>query len=319
MNPYAYFCKDINPEPDANQPVPIPHFFVMKVCGFSFVRNGVKLDYPFIEAISSIMPLCDEVIVAVGNSSDDTLEKLRTLGPKITIIETVWDESLKLGGRVLAVETDKAFQAIPGEYDWCIYIQGDEVIHEKYFPAIRDAMRTYNDDKKVDGFLLHYIHFFGSYKYVGMNSTWYRREIRIIRNNKNIFSYRDAQGFRKKPNNKLRVKLIDAYVYHYGWVRYPEALKAKEIEKIRFYNSDAGAVAGHANYMNNYSYETATEPVKLFTGTHPAVMQERVDRQNWEYRPNPKLKYVSVKDWFKRTMLKLTGWLPGEYRNYKIT
>lgn len=295
----------------------LPHLFIMRVCGFSFVRNGVRLDYPFIEAISSIMPLCDEVIVAVGNSDDDTLLQLRKLGPKITILETVWDESLKEGGRVLALETDKAFQAIPTEYDWCIYVQGDEVIHEKYYPVIHASMQTYLEDQRVEGFLFHYLHFFGSYQYIGAKARWYRHEIRIVRNNKQIFSYRDAQGFRKKPNDKLSVKLIDAYVYHYGWVRKPEALKAKEVEKIRFYNGD-DAVHQQANYMNDYSYEKATEPVLPFEGTHPAVMKERVNRQSWEFRPDPNLKYASLKDWFKRTMGKWTGWYPGEYKNYKI-
>lgn len=287
----------------------------MKVCGFSFVRNGVKLAYPFTEAINSILPLCDEVIVAVGKSSDSTLDEIRNLGPKITILETEWDETLQ-DGRVLAVETDKAFQAIPEKYDWAIYIQGDEVIHEKYLPVMREAMEKYVDQPKVEGFLFHYTHFFGSYEYVGVNSAWYRHEIRIVRNNKEIFSYRDAQGFRKKPNQKLRVKLIDAFVYHYGWVRLPDALKEKEKEKIRFYNNEAAH--GHAAYMNEYSYEKATEPVKKFNGTHPAVMLERVAHQNWIYRPDPRLRYASTKDWFKRFMNRLTGWLPGEYKNYKI-
>jgi glycosyltransferase involved in cell wall biosynthesis len=289
----------------------------MKVCGFSFVRNGVKLEYPFLEAIRSILPLCDEVIVAVGQSTDDTLEKVKSLGPKITIIETVWEEGLQQG-RVLAVETDKAFQAIPDKYDWCIYIQGDEVIHEKYHPVIRESMQRYQDDQKVEGLLCHYIHFFGSYQYVGVNSRWYRREIRIIRNNKSIFSYRDAQGFRKKPNDKLRVKLIDAYVYHYGWVRQPDAMREKEKQKITLYEPDKAAIANSAEYMNDYTYEKVIQPVELFSGTHPEVMLDRVSRQNWTFRPDPSLKYSSLKDWFKRFVGKWTGWFPGEYKNYKI-
>ncbi|MCG2617661.1 glycosyltransferase family 2 protein [Terrimonas sp. NA20] len=289
----------------------------MKVCGFSFVRNGVKLEYPFLEAIRSILPLCDEVIVAVGKSTDDTLEQIKSLGPKITIIETVWEEGL-VQGRVLAVETDKAFQAIPDKYDWCIYIQGDEVIHEKYHPVMRESMQQYLDDKKVDGFLFHYTHFFGSYAYVGVNAGWYRREIRIVRNNKEIFSYRDAQGFRKKPNDKLRVKLINAYIYHYGWVRKPEAMREKEKQKIKLYDNNAAAISGYTEYMNDYTYEKATQPVKLFTGTHPAVMQERVNAQNWAFHPDPSLKYASAKDRFKRVVGKWTGWFPGEYKNYKI-
>ena len=111
----------------------------MKVCGFSFVRNGVKFDYPFEEAIRSILPLCDEFIVAVGKSEDDTLEKIRSIDPKIKVLETTWDESLRKGGEVFAAETNKAFQAIPPDFDWAFYIQGDEVVHEQYLPVIKKS------------------------------------------------------------------------------------------------------------------------------------------------------------------------------------
>ena len=85
----------------------------MKVSGFTFVRNGVKYDYPMIESIRSILPICDEMIVAVGNSEDNTLEMILSINdPKIKIIRTIWDDTLRKGGRVLAVETDKAFDAV---------------------------------------------------------------------------------------------------------------------------------------------------------------------------------------------------------------
>ena len=74
----------------------------MKVCGFSFVRNGIKFDYPFIEAIRSILPLCDEVIVAVGKSEDNTLEMIRSIDPRVRVIETLWDETIRQGGEVFA-------------------------------------------------------------------------------------------------------------------------------------------------------------------------------------------------------------------------
>lgn len=45
----------------------------MKVAGFTFIRNAVQFDYPVIEAITSVLPLCDEFVVAVGQSDDDTL------------------------------------------------------------------------------------------------------------------------------------------------------------------------------------------------------------------------------------------------------
>ena len=45
----------------------------MKIAGFTFIRNAVKNDYAIVEAITSILPICDEFVVAVGKSDDDTL------------------------------------------------------------------------------------------------------------------------------------------------------------------------------------------------------------------------------------------------------
>ena len=161
----------------------------MNVIGFTFIRNAIKFDYPIVEAILSVLPLCDEFVVAVGNSQDDTLTLIKTIkSTKIRIIETTWDDSLRDGGRVLALETDKAFQAISGRADWCFYIQGDEVVHEKYHDAIRMAMHHHLTDDKVDGLLFKYLHFYGSYDYIATSSKWYKNEIRIVRNNKRIYS-----------------------------------------------------------------------------------------------------------------------------------
>jgi hypothetical protein len=292
-------------------------FTKMKVCGFSFVRNGITFDYPFVEAIQSILPVCDHVIVAVGNSADATAAAVRAIDPKVQVLETVWDDALRAGGRVLAVETDKAFQAIPPEYDWAFYIQGDEVVHEQYLPAIRQALEKYHGDPRVEGLLFHYTHFFGSYDFVGLQHSWYRREIRLVRNRKEIFSYRDAQGFRKAPNDKLNVKLIDARVFHYGYVREPVALQKKETSKIKMYHDD-GWIARYFKPWDRYKFEELREPVTPFTGTHPAVMKNRIARKNWNFQPDLSIRYANLKDWLKRTVGHFTGWYPGEYRNYKI-
>jgi glycosyltransferase involved in cell wall biosynthesis len=288
----------------------------MKVCGFSFVRNGVRFDYPFKEALLSIVPICDEIIVAVGKSDDTTLEEVRSLHPKIKVIETVWDDSLKEGGKVYAAETNKAFQSIPAEYDWAFYIQGDEVVHEKYLPAIKKAMEDNLQDSRVDGLLFNYLHFYGSYDYVGAKHTWYGREIRIIRNRKDIYSFKDAQGFRKDDDKKLQVKLIDAYIYHYGWVREPNAMLKKIASSETLYRG--GEIDEKKIENKQFEYDKMEEPVTKFTGTHPQVMQARVKRKNWNFKPDPNYQYASLKDWFKRTVGKLTGWIPFDYKNYKI-
>ena len=199
----------------------------MKVCGFTIVRNAIKYGYPVVESIKSILPLCDQMVVAIGNSEDDTLSLIRNIDSgKIVIIETVWDNTINDGGRVLAIETNKAFDAIKDDFDWCFYIQADEVVHEKFHAIIGSEMEKWIDHPEVEGLLFNYLHFWGTFDYLGVGREWYRREIRVIRNDKRIRSFRDAQGFRI-DNKKLNVKHIDAYIYHYGWVRPPETIKAK--------------------------------------------------------------------------------------------
>ena len=40
--------------------------------GFTLVRNAVKLDFPIVPAIRSVLEVCDEVVVNVGKSEDET-------------------------------------------------------------------------------------------------------------------------------------------------------------------------------------------------------------------------------------------------------
>jgi len=289
----------------------------MKICGFTFIRNAVKFDYPIVESIKSILPICHEFVVAVGNSEDMTLELIKNICPeKIRIIETVWDDTLREGGRVLAVETDKAFHAIGDEVDWCFYIQGDEVVHEKYLPVIKSAMEKHLDNTEIDGLLFKYLHFYGSYDYVGESSRWYRHEIRIVRNNKNIYSYRDAQGFRKENNKKLKVKPIDAYIYHYGWVKNPRAMQKKMEIFNKFWHDDQW-IEKNIIKAETFDYSNI-DILSKFNGTHPAVMQERIRHINWYFDYDLSCNRMSFKEKFKKMMSDKLNLSIGEYRNYKL-
>ncbi|MBS1488108.1 MAG: glycosyltransferase family 2 protein [Bacteroidetes bacterium] len=289
----------------------------MKVSGFTIIRNAIKYDYPIVEAITSILPLCDEFVVALGNSDDDTAELIHKINsPKIRIINTVWDDSLREGGRTFALETDKAFQAISPDSDWAFYIQADEAVHEKYYGEIRHAMEKYKDDLSVDGLLFKYKHFYGSYDYVGESWRWYRREIRVVRNNPSIFSYRDAQGFRKKPNDKLKVKLIDAFIYHYGWVKNPRLMLAKQTNFSRFYINDQ-QIEEQVVQSGEFDY-SSVDSLELFQDTHPEVLHIRIAKKNWKFDHDISVKNYSFKEKIKRLVCFLTGYRLGEYKNYKI-
>ena len=293
----------------------------MKVSGFTFVKNASKYGYPVVESITSILPIVDEMIVCLGDSEDATNALIGSIeSGKIKLVHSVWDNKLKEGGKVLAVETDKAMDATATDADWLFYIQADEVVHEQYHETIVNAMRRYLDDKNVEGLLFNYHHFYGSYKYIGDGRRWYSKEIRVIRNNKDIRSYRDAQGFRWKDDRKLNVKLIDAYIYHYGWVRNPVTMQKKYADFGKLWNADASYekwAEEEKKRSGGYDYSDI-DSLTFFPGTHPAVMKDLVEKEDWELNINVKRKkFKNTKHRILYFIWRNFGWRPFEYSNYK--
>ena len=287
----------------------------MKVTGFSFIRNAVKYRFPIEEALRSILPICDNVVVAVGKSEDNTRELVESIDPKIRIIDTVWDENLRIGGQVLADETNKAFRAVDPDADWCVYIQGDEVMHEDGYDEVMKTMKKWKDHKEVDGLLFKYHHFFGSYDYVGSESKWYRQEIRVIRNDPKIWSYKDAQGFRKGENEKLQVKPVNAYIYHYGWVKSPTDMQSKIVfrDKINFDKETRDDFEADEKYPL-----IMINALEKFRGTHPKLMQKRISEIGWKFDYDLSNNKLPLNDKLKNLLEKITGKRFFDYKNYKV-
>jgi hypothetical protein len=289
----------------------------MKIAGFTIIKNAIVNDYPIVEAIRSILPVVDEMIVSIGKSEDDTEGLIKSIKTdKIKIVRSVWDTNLHQGGEVLAIETDKAMQAVSPEADWLFYIQGDEIVHEKYHTAILEAANRYKDNKRVDGLLFNYLHFYGTYNYTGDSRQWYNREVRIIRNDKSITSYKDAQGFRRN-GKKIQVKLTDAYIYHYGWVKSPKQMfeKQKNVSSLWHGSEDEWRKLQKEDF---FDFNNHYDSLEKFTGTHPAVMQERIQRQNWSIELDVQTKKFSFKDRVLYRIEKKTGKRLFDFKNYTI-
>lgn len=289
---------------------------MVPVSGFTFVRNAIKYDYPVVESIRSILRMCVEVVVAVGKSEDGTRELIQSIrSDKIRIIDTVWDDSLRKDGTVLAMETNKAFDAISPDSKWGLYIQADEVFHEENHMALMVAMERWWDDKRVDGLLLDFKHFYGSYDYIGDSRKWYRKEVRVIKNDKHIRSWKDAQGFRK-DGKPLWVKDSGVPMYHYGWVKPPE----KQKEKLRYFHSlwhDDQWMNRNRPKIEEFDY-SGIDSLKKFEGKHPITMKERIESRNWEFSFDPTQKKFGLVDRLLYKLEQKTGYRIGEYKNYRI-
>ncbi|MCX6226282.1 MAG: hypothetical protein NTV01_16295 [Bacteroidia bacterium] len=297
----------------------------MKISGFSYIRNGFNYGYPFLQSIQSVLPVCDEFVIAVGDSADGTKDAIINIGnPKIKIIDTIWDESLRTNGKIFAQQANIALKQITG--DWAFHIQADEVIHENDLDKIHEHLNKVKDDESIEGLLFDFLNFYGSYKYLNNSRYQHRKEIRIFRNNQNVFSYKDSQGFRRFPsysdylNNhtgyKLKVKAIHIPVYHYNYVRNPKQMEIKMKFFDKFWHDDKYIEKKYES-LQNFDYSNI-ERVKLFEGAHPLLMKEIIENEDWHFDPDKINKQLNIKD-------KLVYWIEdrinrriGENKNYII-
>lgn len=295
----------------------------MKVSGFTFVKDAVKFCYPVVESIKSMLPLCDEVIINIGLPDTDGTQvyiKKNIKSEKLKFIKTRWDPRFKKKSRILAQQTNIAFYQCTG--DWCLYLQADEVLHEKDYSVIRKCMKENLNDHRVEGLLFKYIHFFGSYKTFVDSYHWYQREIRIIRNHQGITSWKDAQSFRV-DGRKLHVKQCNAQVFHYGWVRPPEAMIAKKQYHDSLHHGDKVYTTENEKYNIFFEFVNQIDPffIKTYKGTHARVMKQAVRRWKYVFDKKKSQHRVSSRDRRYRLMnfiAKITGLRIGEYRNFRL-
>jgi hypothetical protein len=313
----------------------------MKLSGFTFVKNATKLYYPVKQSIASVLDIVDEFVVALGDNdeNDHTRDEIDSLkSPKIKIIHTVWDLEKFPRGMEHAHQTDIAKNACSG--DWLIYLQSDEVLHEKYLATVADACKRYLQVDEVEGILLEYKHFWGDYWHYHRSHVWYPREIRIVRNLPDIHSWESAQSFRRIPDfdginyrvhrgtYKLKVALIDACIYHYGWVRPPDFMQKKRKAFSAIHRGRKRAEQEYEHEQQYFDYGPL-DRLQLFRETAPKVMEDWIAGFDWA----DKLQYSGSIDpnrtKYKHENLKyrlltfieqnfLNGRMIGGFKNYRI-
>tara|TARA_R110000868_G_scaffold132381_3_gene343286 strand:+ start:4435 stop:5322 length:888 start_codon:yes stop_codon:yes gene_type:complete len=288
------------------------------ISGFTFIKHGLQLGYPIRESIESIEPLCDEIIVNVGfddpelKTDDGTWEYLNDhfTHDKIKFVKSWWDPTLRKDGLILSQQTNIALQKCSGKY--CQYIQGDEALHEDDLSLIQDNVLEMERDKAIDGLVFDYIHFYGNVDVQLYTRRIYRQEMRLIRNGKNIISWKDAQGFRYTNESKIPCKKIPARVFHYGWARKEQIMATKVKAMDKLYHEDPSQA--------DFSYKRMWG-LRRFEQTHPSVMTD------WTTQHKNDLDVMALPLEFKMKDLNLmlsdawenlTGHRIGEYKNFKL-
>jgi hypothetical protein len=286
---------------------------VTQVSGFTLVRNAIKLDFPLEASIRSILPICDELIVNVGRSEDETLAWVRSIDdPRIRVVEGEWDTALQ--DTMLSVETQRAMRAC--RFPWGIYIQADEVLHEEGAERLRRAIDEFDGDPAVEGLLVDYLHFYGGFDTIATHRRWYRREVRAVRLSPaaDIRSHEGAQGFRVgDERRKIRARVTGARMFHYGWARPAWALHQKrELDRPLYPWRRVDPALPLLPWIPG---------IKRFTGTHPAVARAWLEprRQDPQRVIEPRrFRWGFVRYYLSGAIERLTGIRVFEFRNYTL-
>jgi hypothetical protein len=245
------------------------------------VRNATKLYYPIQKAIESILPICDEFVIAIGkgDKDDNTRELVANIdSDKIKIIDTVWDIENQRNGMVHSEQSNIALDACSG--DWCFYIQADEVVHEKYLPVIKDRCLELKDDDEVEGLVFDYRHFWGDYNHYQISHGWYKREVRVIKNNIGVRSNKSAQGF-KRDGKRVKAAHANSEIFHYGWVRPPKYMETKRRAFHTIHWGKDQSKEFHDQEPQEFDYGPL-DRLPVYKGTHPEVMQDWIAKMDWE-------------------------------------
>jgi hypothetical protein len=245
------------------------------VSGVSIVRNATILDYPVEVALQSILPLVDELLVNVGLSDDDTLDRVRSLDdPKIQIHVTDWGDSSGRRLRDLADETNRVLELC--RHDWAIYIQADEVLHEDGLAAVRDSLSRASEREAVEGLAFDFLHFYGSPAWIWTGRSSYRSEVRMVRRSSGAKSFSDAQGFR--VHGRLpRVQDSGGQIFHYGYVKSEQALSTKLRLTKEWWGEDPDRAPEW-----EFELPPGLEP---YQGAHPAVAVPWINARDWPFDP----------------------------------
>jgi len=277
----------------------------MKVSGFTFLRNGQVLGYPFVASIRSILPLVDEFIVALGPCEDQTEEMLQSIGdPKIKVIRTAWNERIQSDYSVKAFlyGQQKSIALFNCTGDWAFYLEADEVVHEDDLPRIKGTMERYLNDSRVEALAFDYIHFYGNANTYAWSPRWYRTEVRILRNT--IPSWGPEGLFfivldTHKKGRYPRAAHTGATIYHYGWVKTENQMNLRRGKVASCWSNQQAPRVTYGDIDPN--------TLHAFQGRHPKAIQDWLSPSDGLFQANPNHR-LTPRERKHRVMLKLEKW-----------
>ena len=158
------------------------------ITGLTIIKNVSLHNYPIKYSYDTVKSILDELIIVVGNSSDNTMEIATDIAEKhgnARIVKVTWPEGKP---KVLGKVTNLGLKKCKG--DWVYYFQADEFADRRNLDLIGDALK-----RKPNSYIFPFVHFYGDIKHLQKNPS-YKYAIRLFRNKKfGVSSDIDAWSF----------------------------------------------------------------------------------------------------------------------------
>jgi hypothetical protein len=244
----------------------------------------IKLDYCYEESMRASLDLCDKVYVNDGQSTDGTLDVLKTLEreygkDRFILYEKPW----KHDRAFWTEERNFLLDKIPSN-DYVLNIAADECFHERDFAVIRGAMSRLGSK---NSFQFKAVHFYGLPSYVITGPAWAKVLTKMWRNDTGIKYYNRPKGCADdplwpdgQPVHFARCMTAGVPAYHYGHCRHPKAVATKNEKAHSLYRGESTYSDGSFPEIESYDYQLEEFKQKggaqEFKGTHPKYMQDWV-------------------------------------------
>ena len=271
----------------------------LSVC--TFCSDPITQEFPFKEVVLSALPIADEIVIINGDNilvddylmaeelgEDKLYEKSETdkiiidtfyqygkgdyYSPDLKIYYNKWESRMRRNMMVL----QKSLAISHCTCDYILALDGDEVLHEKDYDKIKQAMELGHDAYTFK--VLHFYRDYQHYKVARSGDQWYERRPYLFKNNLGIFDgYRHIKDGICQYTSDLTTwdykpvmdsaKHTSIEIFHYSFVRSEKSMLEKQnaIEKRH-----------HPDWEDLTEWNWDMSNTKKFEETHPKVMNERI-------------------------------------------
>ena len=292
----------------------------MLISGLSFIRNGESLGYPYVEAIRSILPLVDEMVVVVGKSEDGTREAVEAIGdPRIRIIDSEWHPRITPKASVLAQQTNLGLMHCKG--DWVVYVQGNELFHERDLPRMRELMTEHLENPQVEGLLIERLVFYGDYRhFVRAYPDRFKYVVRAFKPWNGVYAITSAMTFSVFPSYGERGRALRCIDSGVDMFRYGKLLSQRAME-YKLHHAPH-KLKGNVSVGTDFYYRWVPRSfIRPYAGDHPAVMGQRIGEHGfsldmtdprWRTQPTGKERRRLIETGFY-ARFGVPKWRPGRF------